>query len=84
MIYGPAPVLWPRAAVPADLLHVVVELDQVTIGIDGERGVVHAGGQLGRQVTDSDAALFKKPDRVLQLFVAVELDPEGHAVGMVR
>src|SRR5439155_18333350 len=45
----------PRFAVPADLFHIVVELESEAVGVDGEGAVVDSREQLGRQVLDGDA-----------------------------
>src|SRR6267378_7763231 len=50
----------PRLAVPADLFHVVVELEGEAIGVDGEGAVVDAGEQFGRKVFDLDAIFFEE------------------------
>src|SRR5689334_2994136 len=68
----------PRLAVPADLLHVVVELEGEAVRVDGESAVVDAGEELGRQVFDRHAVLLEERDRVLQLPVAAEPEPERH------
>src|SRR3989440_758070 len=57
----------PRFAVPADLFHVVVQLEGEAVGVDGKGAVVDAGEQLGRQVFDGDAVFFEERDGVLQL-----------------
>src|SRR5581483_144279 len=41
-----------RATVPADLLHLVVELQAVAVGVEDVGGVVEAGVELGRDRVD--------------------------------
>ena len=65
-----------RPAVPADLLHVAVELDRVAVGVDRECAVVNAGEELGRQMLDGDAVLPEEGHGVLQLGVAAKLETE--------
>src|SRR5207253_7501835 len=43
-------------AIPADLLHVIIELDAVAVGIESEGGVVDAGIKFGRDRVDQRAA----------------------------
>ena len=72
------------AAVPADLLHVVIELDAVAVGVEREGRVVDAGIKLGRDRVDKgDAVRLQERDGLAQLRVAAELDAERHA-GRVR
>src|SRR5947208_14696875 len=65
-----------RFAVPADLLHVVVELESVAVGIDRNGAVVDAGEELARQVPDLYPRAFEERDRIAQLAIAVDLDAE--------
>src|SRR5579863_2386008 len=68
-----------HAAVPADLLHIAIELDAVAVGVERESGIVDAGIELGRDVDEPDAVLFEEPHRLAQLRVAAELDAERGA-----
>ena len=68
-----------RLPVPADLLHVVVELDGVAVGVDGERRIVDPGRQLGRQADDLDAVFLEEPDGGPELGIIADLHAEGHA-----
>src|SRR5437667_11738257 len=63
-----------RFAVPADLLHVVVELESVAVGIDRKGAVVDAGEELARQVPDLYPRAFEEHDRIAQLAIAADLD----------
>src|SRR2546427_9677203 len=65
-----------RFAVPADLLHVVVELESVAVGIDRKGAVVDAGEELARQVPDLYPRAFEERDRIAQLAIAADLDAE--------
>src|SRR3984893_15940874 len=72
--------LRPDPAVPADLLHVIVELDAVAVGIERKRGVIYAGVEFRRdRVDEGGAARFQELDGRAQLRVAADLDPERHA-----
>src|SRR6185437_887004 len=64
-------------AVPADLLHRVVELHEVAVGVAGEGGIVDAGEQLRRQAADADAGVAEERQRGPKLVIAAELDAEG-------
>jgi hypothetical protein len=58
----------PRAAVPSDLLHRVIELDAMSVRTDGIGGVVDAGVKGERDVIDeAQSLLLQKGDRILQL-----------------
>src|SRR6516225_4283916 len=70
------------AAVPADLLHVVIKLDAMPVRIERESRIVDAGIELGRDRVDkADAVRFEECDGLAQLRVAAELDAERHAGG---
>src|SRR5579884_1342220 len=63
---------WP--AVPADLLHLVVELQAVAVRVEDVGGVVDAGVELRRdRVDQARAPLPQEADRVADLLVAGEL-----------
>src|SRR6516162_1631666 len=68
------------AAVPADLLHVVIELDAMAVGVERERRIVDARIELGwDRVDKSNAVLLKEGDRRPQLGIAADFDAERHA-----
>src|SRR5205085_117889 len=67
-----------RPAVPADLLHVVVELQGEAVRVDGKGAVVSAGEELGRQQLHLDIIGFQKLNRIAELTIAAELDAERH------
>ena len=69
----------PHAAVPADLLHVVIELDAVAVRVEREGRVVDAGIKLGRQVDQRAALRLQERDRLAQLRVIGQLDAERQA-----
>src|ERR1700730_15585778 len=70
----------PDPAVPADLLHVVIELDAVSVRVEGKGRVIDAGIELWRDRVDKgDAVRLQKGDGLAQLRVAADLDPERHA-----
>src|SRR6266478_4616952 len=72
--------LRPNPPIPADLLHVVIELDAVTVRIEREGRIVDARVELGRDRVDKgDAARFEERDSRAQLGIAAELDAERHA-----
>src|SRR5256885_16469503 len=71
-----------RPAVPAHLLHVVVELHGVPVGVDGEGAVVDAGEQLRRQMLDRDTLALEEGDPVAQLLVIADLHAEREERGM--
>src|SRR5438270_3149182 len=71
----------PRFAVPADLLHAIVELQRMSVRVDGERAIVDAREELGRQVADAHSRSLQKRQRVAQLAVVRELQPERHQGG---
>src|SRR5262245_63049418 len=59
---------WP--AVPADLLHGVIELDHMAVGTDRVCGVIDAGMKVERDgVDETQSFLLEKGDRVAQLRV---------------
>src|ERR1700730_10955000 len=67
-------------AIPADLLHVVIELDAVSVGVEGKGRVIDAGVELWwDRVDKSHAVRLQKGDGPAQLRVAADLDPERHA-----
>src|SRR5271166_294676 len=66
---------WANSAIPADLLHVIVELDAVTVGVEGEGRIVDAGVELGRdRVDERDAMRFQEANSLTQLRITAELD----------
>src|ERR1700730_6948642 len=76
--------LRPDPAVPADLLHVVIELDAVAVRIERKRRVVDAGVELGRdRIDEGDAVRFKEYDGLAQLRVIANFDAKRHAGGAV-
>src|SRR5580693_5733256 len=53
-------------AVPADLLHVVIELYAVAVRVERKGGIVDAGVELGRDRVDkSDPMRLQKGDRLV-------------------
>src|SRR5215471_10594204 len=70
-----------RPAVPADLLHVVVELYGVAGGIEDVGMVVDTGRELGRHVQDLHVVLAQPAHGVLELLIARHLAPERHERG---
>src|SRR4051812_9133799 len=64
-------------AVPADLLHIIIELDAMPVRVERERGVIDARIQLRRDRVDkADAARFEECDRLAQLRVAGDLESQ--------
>src|SRR5579864_4113507 len=58
-----------RAAIPADLLHVVIELDAVAVRVERECRIVDAGIELGRDVDKGAARGFEEIPGGAQLCV---------------
>src|SRR5262249_33548460 len=86
-VCGDRPALGRRTspAVPAYLLHVIVELDAVAIRIEREGGIIDTGVQLRRdRIDEGYAVLLQKVDRGAQLGKAADLDPERHAGSVLR
>src|SRR3984893_12710107 len=74
--------LRPDPAVPADLLHVIVELDAVAVRVERERRIIDAGVELGRDRIDKgNAARLQERVGLAQLRVAANFDAERHAGG---
>src|SRR5215210_3660406 len=71
------------AAVPADLLHVAVELDAVAVRVERKGAVVDAGVELGRQVNEGAALRLQEIGGRAQLRVVRQFDAERQA-GRVR
>src|SRR5258707_5442997 len=70
----------PYPAVPADLLHVIIELDAVAVPVEREGPVVDPRVKLRRdRVDQGDAPLLQERHRRAQLRVAADFDPEGGA-----
>ena len=72
----------PRSSVPADLLHVVIQLEGEAVAIDGEGAVVDAGIELRRQIFDLHALAFEEGHRFPQLAIAAHLQAKGHERGV--
>src|SRR3954454_2270897 len=72
----------PHASVPANLLHVVIELDTVPVRVAYEGGVINAGIEFRRQVNECAALRLQERDRFAQLRVIGQLDAERQACRM--
>src|ERR1700746_2431243 len=67
-------------SVPADLLHVIIELYAMAVRVECKGGIVDAGVELGRdRVDESDPMLLQKGNRLAQLRIAGDLHPKRHA-----
>src|SRR5260370_25947070 len=67
-------------SVPADLLHVIIELDAVAVRVERKGRIVDAGVELGRdRVDESDPMLLQQGNRLAQLRIAAHLHPEPQA-----
>src|SRR6266851_2678848 len=75
---GHAGSLAARPPVPADLLHVVIELDRVAGRAEHAGAVVDAGGERRWDLDELAAALLEEVDRRAQLAVGRDLDAEAH------
>src|ERR1700736_1402080 len=74
--------LRPHPAIPADLLHVVVELDAVAVGIERKSRIIDARVELRRDRIDKgDAVRLQERDGLAQLGIAADFDAERHAGG---
>ena len=69
-------------ALPAQLLHVVVNLQQVAVGVLGVGHVVDAGVQLFGHLLEGDAAVLEEADAILELLVGADFQTEGCAGGV--
>jgi len=75
--------LGPRFPVPSDLLHVVVELDATTFGIQRVDRVVDSGVAVWRDLSvDWTRFSFQKTHAPSQLIVTADLEAEPHHRGM--
>src|SRR5262249_33757804 len=75
--------LWTHPTVPAHLLHVIVQLDAVSIRINGVRYVIRTQGKFRWQwVEHGDPVRFEKGDGFAQLLIAPHFDAKGFTRGV--
>lgn len=68
-----------RTTIPADLLHVGIQLHRVALRIDSEGGVVHARQHTLRHIINLYIALLQECDRVTKLLITAEAETDGEA-----
>src|SRR5207249_1589769 len=68
--------LRPHMAIPANLLHGVINLEAVAVGVESVGGVVDTGMELGRDDVglDADAVLAQEANGVLELAIVCNLE----------